>query len=185
MPRLRIFCPVSDRHRQRAALPAQRRSFRTTAAGATRSSSPGTSRPAGASPRVPALQLKARRERIALAGDPDSKCCLPPARGRTVRHGRVAVGQLQQGGRLRAGLPQRQPEQNPDRQAEPDRAIRKHRSVTGPAIRRRARFCPCPARSAARRACAAGQHGRTRSQCAGGWVPACPCTPSCRMDSRC
>jgi hypothetical protein len=34
-------------------------------------------------------------------------------------------------------LPQRQPEQNPDPQAEPDRAIRKHRSVTGPAIRRR------------------------------------------------
>jgi hypothetical protein len=27
---------------------------------------------------VPALQLKARRERIALAGDPDGKCCLPP-----------------------------------------------------------------------------------------------------------
>ena len=84
--------------------------------------------------------------------DMDGECLLPSAQGRIIRHGPVQVRHLQQAGHHPASpwslgpvafswldLPQRQHEQDLDRQAELDRGIGEHRRATGAAVMRRRR----------------------------------------------
>jgi hypothetical protein len=102
-----------------------------------------------------------------------------PAPSSPVRH-------LQKAGHHPHRLPQRQLEQNLDRQTELDRSIREHRRAVGAAVMPcEPGHLPCLARSAASRACAARRCGRTSRLCGSGRVLACSYGPSNRMDSRC
>ena len=82
--------------------------------------------------------------------DLDRQCFLPPAEGRAIWHSPVQVRHLQQAGHHPASpwslgpvafswldLPQRQLEQDLDRQVKLDRRIREHRRPTGAANMRR------------------------------------------------
>ena len=62
---------------------------------------------------------------------------LPTAQGRIVWHRPVQARQLQQAGNHPGRLPERQLEQDLDRQTELDRSIREQRGATGAAVMRR------------------------------------------------
>jgi hypothetical protein len=69
--------------------------------------------------------------------DLDGERLLPPAQRRVIQHGPVQTRHLHQAGHHPGGLPERQLEQDLNRQAEPDRRITEHRRSTGLAVRRR------------------------------------------------
>lgn len=69
--------------------------------------------------------------------DLDNQGLLPPAQGRGIRHRPVQVRHLEQAGHHPGRLPQRQLEQNFDRQAKLDSGIREDRGAARAAVMRR------------------------------------------------
>jgi len=70
-------------------------------------------------------------------GDLDGERLLPSAQCRVIRHSPVQARHLQQAGNHPSRLPQRQFEQDLDRQAELDRGIREHRRAAWAPVMRR------------------------------------------------